>query len=715
MMAQHPEAHQEHPPHPTLALLGEWAAAGAIRALDLSLTRFIHTQAPEDDPAVLLAIALTSERNGHGHVCLDLAQALHHPQTLLTRLRDDQPLAQGIRIALARELGALTLTDWVARLRASSAISRAEDARDPVDPRPLVLDGDPERPLLYLRRYWAYEQRIAEGIQGRLQQPLPLPETPLARLLDTLFQPAGDQAAAPSSSPGTGPDWQRLACALAARSGFFILTGGPGTGKTTTVVRLLALLQRLAAVQGLPALRIELAAPTGKAAARLNESINAQVNALPPAEGIASPVGPIPTRVKTLHRLLGPRPDSRRFCHHPGTPLAADVVVVDEASMVDVEMMVHLLDALRPEARLILLGDKDQLASVEAGAVLGDLCQRAHRAHYTPDTRDWLARVSGQDVPEPMVDANGGALDQAVAMLRTSHRFSDQGGIGALAARVNDPQQDPRDPDAALAAVRAVFERSAAEPDSTLGSVAAIQLEDEADPRFDERVREGYAGYLQRLEQAPDDPDASARVDAWAHDILQAQRQFQLLTALRDGPWGVTGLNTRIIQVLRAARLLPGEADAGAPAQRQWFAGRPVLITRNDYTLNLMNGDIGITLPVPVRQNGEVRTVLRVAFPGEGEQVRWVLPSRLQAVETVFAMTVHKSQGSEFEHTALILPDAPNPVLTRELLYTAITRSRTRFTLFYSQASVLGEAITRRVNRDSGLSGRLLRRHPPAP
>ncbi|MCG5494075.1 exodeoxyribonuclease V subunit alpha [Ectothiorhodospira variabilis] len=709
MMEHHHEAHQERPAHPTLALLGEWAAAGAIRALDLSLTRFIHTRAPEDDPAVLLAIALTSERNGHGHVCLDLAQALHHPQTLLTRLRDNQPLAQDIRLALARELGALTLTDWAARLRASSAISRAEDARDPGDPSPLVLDGDPERPLLYLRRYWAYEQRIAEGIQSRLQQPLPIPEAPLARLLDTLFQPVPDQA------PSPVPDWQRLACALAARSGFFILTGGPGTGKTTTVVRLLALLQRLAAVQGQPALRIELAAPTGKAAARLNESINAQVNALPPPEGITGEVGPIPTRVKTLHRLLGPRPDSRRFRHHPGNPLAADVVVVDEASMVDVEMMVHLLSALRPEARLILLGDKDQLASVEAGAVLGDLCQRAQRAHYTPDTRDWLARVSGQDVPKPMVDANGQALDQAVAMLRTSHRFSDQGGIGALAARVNDAGQDPRDPDGALAAVRLVFEQSATEPDSPLGSVAAIQLDDEADPRFDERVREGYAGYLHRLEQAPDDPDASARVDAWAHDILQAQRQFQLLTALRDGPWGVTGLNTRIIQVLRAARLLPGEAEAGASGQRQWFAGRPVLITRNDYSLNLMNGDIGITLPVPVRQGGERRTVLRVAFPGEASQVRWVLPSRLQAVETVFAMTVHKSQGSEFEHTALVLPDAPNPVLTRELLYTAITRSRSRFTLLYTQASVLGEAITRRVSRDSGLGERLLRRHPPAP
>ncbi|ANB02784.1 exodeoxyribonuclease V subunit alpha [Ectothiorhodospira sp. BSL-9] len=698
-----------HPPDPTLALLGEWAVAGAIRPLDLSLTRFIHTQAPEQDPAVLLAIALTSERNGHGHVCLDLAQALEHPETLLTRLRDDQPLAQGIRLTLARELGKLTLTDWVGRLRASPAISLAEEARDPQEPRPLVLDGEPERPLLYLRRYWAYEQRIAEGIQSRLQQPLPIPETPLARLLDTLFQPA------PGQAPPPGPDWQRLACALAARSGFFILTGGPGTGKTTTVVRLLALLQRLAAVQGLPALRIELAAPTGKAAARLNESINTQVKALPPAGPMDTDVGPIPTRVKTLHRLLGPRPDSRRFRHHPGNPLAADVVVVDEASMVDVEMMVHLLDALRPEARLILLGDKDQLASVEAGAVLGDLCQRAHRAHYTPDTRDWLARVSDQDLPDAYVDAEGGALDQAVAMLRTSHRFSDAGGIGALAARVNDPEQDPRDADAALVAVREVLERSAAEPDGSLGRVEAIHLEDEADPRFDRLVREGYSGYLQQLEQAPHDPDDPALIDAWAHDTLKAQRDFQLLTALRDGDWGVSGLNTRIIQVLRTARLLPGEAEAGAPGQRQWFAGRPVLITRNDYTLNLMNGDIGITLPVPVRQGGEVRTVLRVAFPGEADQVRWVLPSRLQAVETVFAMTVHKSQGSEFEHTALVLPDAPNPVLTRELLYTAITRSRSRFTLLYSQASVLGEAITRRVNRDSGLSGRLIRRHPPAP
>jgi hypothetical protein len=251
--------------------------------------------------------------------------------------------------------------------------------------------------LLYLRRYWTYEQRIRAGIEARLSRPLTLPEDATRTLLDRLF----------AEENADTPPWQRIACALAARRAFAIVTGGPGTGKTTTVVRLLALLQGLALEAGGPPLRIRLAAPTGKAAARLNESIAGQVaslpfDRLPGGEDALRPA--IPTQATTLHRLLGTRPDSRHFRYHAGQPLPADIVVVDEASMIDVELMAALLEALRPDARLIMLGDKDQLASVEAGAVLGDLCRHAREAHYTPQTRAWLEGVTGARLPEDLVD-----------------------------------------------------------------------------------------------------------------------------------------------------------------------------------------------------------------------------------------------------------------------------------------------------------------------
>ena len=685
--------------------LRDWMDAGALRPLDLALTRFIAEQTPETDPAVLLAIALTSERNGHGHVCLDLAGALERPDGLLNRLRDDAALGAGVRGGLERRLSGLALTDWVERIGRCPAV--ADRIADPgrTDPdrdaSPFVLDGTSGRPLLYLRRYWRYERRIEQGIAERLAQPIPLPEERMRALMDALFAPGADA-------------WQKVACALAARSPFAIITGGPGTGKTTTVVRLLALLQGLTMGQKGPPLHIRLAAPTGKAAARLNESIAGRVADLDLA-GLADGEAvrrEIPTQVTTLHRLLGPIRDSRHFRHHAGNPLPADLVVVDEASMVDVEMMARLLDALRPEARLILLGDKDQLASVEAGAVLGDLCQRARAGRYSADSRDWLEHVTGERVADEYLDTAGGPLDQAVAMLRRSYRFRAEGGIGALAELVNTGTLDLRRVGDRLAAVKELFARQPA-ADSGLGRITAIRLKDSEDKALDTLALNGYRTYLETMRaRDPGDAASQAELDQWAREVIESHGGFQLLTALRQGPWGVEGLNRRVVEILsRGADPLlrprtPVEG-AAAGAAEGWFAGRPVLVTRNDPGLRLMNGDIGITLPVPVRQDaGGIRTVLRVAFPaGDGTGgIRWILPSRLQAVETVFAMTVHKSQGSEFTHTALILPDAPNPVLTRELLYTGITRSREAFTLLYSRDGVLGDALERRVVRVSGIS-----------
>ena len=688
-----------------LAALEGWVDAGALRALDLALTRFIAEDGEETDPAVLLALALTSERNGHGHVCLDLASALRDPRRLLGHLRDDEPLRPRVREALSGWLAALSLADWVTRLSASAAVRSLLPAA-PAPPRdhapaPFVLAGTPAQPLLYLRRYWRYEQQIRQGIEQRLAAPLAVDETALWDQIDAVFEPAPP------------PDWQRIACGLAARHAFFILTGGPGTGKTTTVVRLLAVLQGLAAQAGTGPLRIELAAPTGKAAARLTESLRTEEQKLP---GACRTTGAIPTQVKTLHRLLGSVPDSRHFRHHAANPLPADVVVVDEASMVDVEMMAHLIEALRLEARLVLIGDKDQLSSVEAGAVLGDLCQRAEQAHSRPETADWVQRVTGHAIPPGLIDGDGGPLDQAIVMLRKSYRFSEAGGIGALAKAVN------RDEAGAQAErLRRVLDRFDEGQDPNLGVILRRPLVDANDPAFLELILEAYdqdGSYLRSIrDQRPGDGADQAALDGWAKGVLEAQKAFQLLTPLRQGLWGVEGLNQRIIELLRARALLanPGGQAAARPAAgasaRQWFAGRPVLITRNDYGLNLMNGDIGVTLSVPAGPS-PASGRLRVAFPSPDGGVRWVLPSRLQQVETVFAMTVHKSQGSEFIHTALVLPDTSNPILTRELVYTAITRARERFTLLDSNEAVLGDALVQRVQRVSGLRDVAARQSP---
>jgi exodeoxyribonuclease V alpha subunit len=542
----------------------------------------------------------------------------------------------------------------------------------------LVLSGK----RLYLRRYWAYERRIDTLLRQRLVEHETTPDD-FSQRLTRLFGPA---------QPGAVIDWQKLACALATRSAFSIVTGGPGTGKTTTVVRLLALLQAPAVEAGKP-LRIRLAAPTGKAAARLTESISQQVRTLEVDEAVRVK---IPSDVTTVHRLLGSRPGTRHFRHHAGNRLPLDVLVVDEASMIDLEMMANLLDALPAHARLVLLGDKDQLASVEAGAVLGDLCRDAEAGWYSPQTRLWLQAVSGEnlDASGLQEDTQGThPLAQQVVMLRHSRRFGEGSGIGQLARWVN--QQQPEEARKLLAA-------------RSHDDVFSLSLKGEQDRALERLLLEGhgdgpqgYRHYLSLLRSLR--PPLDSTLDDpcwtdWAREVLQAFDAFQLLCAVRKGPWGVEGLNQRVTAALLKARLIDND--------QQWYEGRPVLMTRNDYGLGLMNGDIGIALKLPEREGPEAgKKVLRVAFPRNDGQggVRFVLPSRLNDVETVYAMTVHKSQGSEFAHTALILPDALNPVLTKELIYTGITRAKNWFTLIEPRSGVFEEAVRRKVKRLSGL------------
>ncbi|WP_036114938.1 MULTISPECIES: exodeoxyribonuclease V subunit alpha [Luteibacter] len=612
-------------------------AEGRLRAVDRAFARFLLTLDPEGDRRVLLAAALLSRELGDGHICVDVRD-----------WAEDGDALAGVDAALAM----------------SPLVAGPEG--DPA--APLVLDGH----LLYLRRFWRDEARVAESIMSRLTR-VAVPDD-LAGELDRLF-PAGDD----------GPDWQKIACAIAARAAFAVITGGPGTGKTTTVIRLLGLLQTIAHRAGQPRLRIRLAAPTGKAAARLNASIALQIEQLRVDEAVKQA---IPAEVTTLHRLLGSRPDSRRFRHDADNPLHLDVLVIDEASMIDLEMMAATLDALPPQARLILLGDKDQLSSVEAGAVLGDLCARADRGHYDERTREWLSEVAGVDVTAWTVEDDARPLDQQVTMLRRSRRFGADSGIGALALGINRGEMA-----GAMASFSAASGDVAMLPPST-SAIASLAIEGRGQAP-------GYRHYLDWIEKRRPALDAAfGDFEAWGAGALAAYARFQLLCATRHGDTGVDAQNERIARGLLERGLI--DAVTG------WYEGRPVMVTRNDYALGLMNGDVGVTLWVP---DGQGAMALRVAFSvadeQAGERIRFVVPSRLSAVDTVFAMTVHKSQGSEFEHTALALPPEPSPVLTRELVYTGVTRARKAFTLLAS-ADILGYAIARKTRRASGLLRRLI-------
>ncbi len=652
-------------------LLEDWCERGWLRDLDLALGRFFLELDPDASPPVLLAAVLASHQLGRGHICLDLDAVLRAPEIALS-LPPDNEFGAPDTPRPAQLLADLDRDTWLGHLNTSRLVASGDGAA------PLVLEPGSHR--LYLYRPWGYECAVAAHLQRRLQADPP-PIDGLGERLDELFTPA----------TGDTIDWQKVACALMARRSFGIITGGPGTGKTTTVVKLLGLLQGAARDDGRP-LRIRLAAPTGKAAARLTEAITDAVARLPDSVRDL-----VPREASTLHRLLGSRPDSRGFAHDARNPLHADLVVVDEASMIDLEMMYNLLRALPPTTRLVLLGDKDQLASVEAGSVLGDLCEGADAGGYGPQLRDWLQSVcGGGDAQWQEVAATGDPrpLLEAVVMLRHSHRFAADSGIGNLARAINSG--DTGRVAAELGRGYADLDRFAL-PDGDTAPLRQLVLDGGSQPASGDTAPPGYRRYLALIRSERPGPGATAdQLDDWAQRVLTAFSRFRLLTSLRRGPWGVEGLNQQIAGWLHRAGLIE--------RQEGWYEGRPVLITRNDYALGLMNGDIGVTLSVP-DDAGEPR--LRVVFTLPDGSLKWLLPSRLQSLETVYAMTVHKSQGSEFQHTALVLPPAPNPVLTRELIYTGVTRASRWFTLVETDPRRLPEAVPARVRRASGLRERL--------
>ncbi len=583
----------EDPHDPRLAARAEgrlrsFNEAGVLDAADVHVAQRLCALADEEDELVALAVAFVVRAVRGGSVCVDLATVADD------ELDADWPEPDA----------------WYAAVRVSPLVTSAT-------PVLRLLEQDGLR-LLYLDRYWREEEQVHADLVGRPAGTAQPDDAWLTAALDRVF-------------PVEGYDEQRAAARVALTHATTVLTGGPGTGKTTTVAALLALCAEQAELAGDPAVRIALAAPTGKAAARLQQAVEDEVARLPDTdrERLAG------VRAVTLHRLLGARPDtSSRFRHHRDNRLPHDVVVVDETSMVSLTMMARLLEAVRPGSRLILVGDPFQLASVEAGAVLADL-----------------------------VDTVQEKTQVGVAALVTSHRFGES--IGALAEAVR-----AGDASGALGLLEAGGEH-----------VELVRVDDPAS-----RVRELVVPHALEVLRAAEAGDADR-----ALAVLGRQR---LLCAHREGPYGVRHWNSHVERWLAE--------ETGEPIYAAWYAGRPLLVTANDYGLGVYNGDTGVAVRPPASAPGRA---LRAAVAGSAGRLD-LATSRLGQVETMHALTIHKSQGSQADEVVVILPPPESRLLTRELFYTAITRARERVVVVGSPDDVRA-AIERRALRATGLRQRL--------
>jgi exodeoxyribonuclease V alpha subunit len=603
-------------------LLRQFNQATVLSAADVHVAQTLGRLGGEGDERVLLAVALAVRAVRLGSVCIGLADVRE------TAAPDDE--SQADRQALAWP----EVTEWRAVCVASPLVALG-DVNDPTDHRgrPLRLDGD----LLYLDRYWRQEEVVRTELASRAVGSGPEVDVPaLGAGLARLF-------------PSPDPDRQRLAAAMTALRHVSIIAGGPGTGKTTTVARLMALLRSL---PGEPP-RIALAAPTGKAAARLQEAVTEEA-----ARG-GLELGDV--AASTLHRLLGWRPDSRsRFRHDRHNRLPYDVVVVDESSMVSLTLMSRLLEAVRPDARLVLVGDPDQLASVEAGAVLGDLVARP--AAVDQQAPHQLVELVSRDFDPRELRTD--EMRNGVVRLTHPHRFGRSISDLATAIKADDAAgvlDLLRSGDDALSFVETA-------------DAAVLSAEQVSQLRVD------VVSSARRL--------TAAAVHGDVAGALSGLELHRLLCAHRRGPFGVARW-TAEIETWLAAEL----GDYGAPGE--WYPGRPLLITANDYELELFNGDTGVVVADPL-SGGPI-----AAF-GRGGTPILVGPSRLSAVQTVHAMTVHRAQGSQFDRVSLLLPPVESPLLTRELLYTAVTRAKAHVRVIGSEAAVR-RAVTRPIVRASGL------------
>lgn len=608
-----------------ISLLDQAVSLGLLKPLDV---QFANVVAAKDEPDILLAAAFLSAKVRAGHVCLMLDQ-LQKEQFFAKR----QPeLAEAIWLAA----GQPDSVRWRQRFMTCAAVGDGSSAT------PIVLQGQ----RLYLQRMWRSESLVASFIGGTHKHPI-VDKVRLRAILDRVF-----------GTDTSEINWQKIATAVALTRRISVISGGPGTGKTTTVAKLLAALIQL---NENARLRIQLAAPTGKAAARLTNSLSIASRNLKitPVQKVLLPI-----KATTLHRLLGAQPNNQRMRYHRENPLHLDVLVVDEASMVDLSMMARLIVALPERAQVIFLGDRDQLASVEAGAVLSDICRFAEQGYSNARALE-LSYLTGFPL-QGRQERKTVTVCDSLCLLRKSYRFDAKSGIGQLSKVVNIG-----DVSRAREIINGNF--------SDIASYSLATIE-EYQALLAACVME-YCDYLKQVHAGIDAVRALAAFDS-----------FQVLCALREGKFGVISLNQLIESGLRNAGLINQSLDC-------WYHGRPIIIGCNNCELGLYNGDVGIALR-------DKRGELRVHFFLPNGSVKSVQPSRLPVHETAYAMTVHKSQGSEFDHALLVLPTQFLPLLSRELVYTAITRARTRLSL-YAADEVLMKAICTPTQRCSGLTERL--------
>lgn len=616
-----------------MSVLDELHRAGLLSPLSIAFARFVARYGGHNESALCtLTAALLSECNQNGDVCIDLAARAGRP--LFSAL-------PGVKLDPAPDI-----TTWQNMLNASICVAGPDEIA------PMLLDGT----ALYLRRFWLYECAVYTSINARLGPVHDLNLGSLRAGLQRLFPEHKD----------SGLDWQKLATAVALSRRFAVISGGPGTGKTSTAVKVLALL-----LEQSPGLRIKLAAPTGKAAARMVDSIRAARQRLQLAPEIEAQ---LPDEASTLHRLLGYQGGhgARGFRHNKQNPLLVDCLLIDEASMIDLPLMWSLLEACDSDTRIILLGDRDQLASVEAGNVLGDITGHGQALHYTPSMARFLQQLVGWPAQQLPTVNNAPAIADSLSLLRTSHRFAADSGIGSLASAVNAGD--------AQAALQLLQHASA-----QIGELALSELlwltprENTWQPLHADVLAwalERYRGYLEC---------------AQVGEALSAFAASRILCAAHEGPLGERELNRQVGERLRLAGVL---------AVGEQVHGTPIMVTVNDYEMGLFNGDIGLLWN---NEQGE----LEACFSELDGQVRHLPAGMLPEHVDAWAMTVHKSQGSEFEEVLLILPaEASSPLLLRELVYTGITRARSRL-LLHCSAAAFAKACHTPVQRSSGLAARL--------
>lgn len=601
------------------------------------------------DAPLAVAALLASSRTAHGDICARLAESAGRQlgEVLAGYTGEEQPACPAMTLP--------RLDGWRKSLLGSGLVKGPGEAGHAR--APLVLDDEGN---LFMYRYWQYEMVISRWIDRRVGADGEILHSLLERVhMDVLRDGLNRLFAADE-----GFNWQRLAAASGVLRPFTVLTGGPGTGKTTTVIKMLAvIIEQYLAGNTIPS--IALAAPTGKAAGRMKETIKQQRLQIECDQAV---LDHIPEETFTLHRLLGTIHGRSHFRHNEDNPLPFDVVIVDESSMVDVALMARLVQAMPEKGRLILLGDRDQLSSVEAGAVLGDICDSGQYHGYTGKWNDVLQGVS-TELPAEKIDDAEPPMADTVVMLQKNYRFGTGSGIGELSRSIREGDE------------RTVL--SLLESDQ-YGDISIIQpaQSNQVLAVLPQLVTEGYGAFTQ-----VNSPE----------EAFSKFAEFTILTPFRTGPFGIHSLNHVVEKILHGK----GQISVHTP----WYNHRPVMITVNDYSLRLYNGDVGIVLPEDVPHQHE-DTAKRVWFQEPGGSFRSLSPSRLHATQTSYAMTVHKSQGSEFDHVLLVLPpsvtDTSSRLLTRELLYTAVTRARSRVTILGS-TEVVSYMAANPTSRASGL------------